>query len=114
MRTQVELAAQSLIDSMRTNPVAILAGDYEGTLSAAAMDSTDCVAQKCNAKGRAAHDRHRFALSLAALLRDAKASVECAASGEGQVCRLVVQLPERKVSYTDRVESRAMAWVFVP
>ena len=114
MRTQVELAAQSLIDSMRTNSVATLAGDYEGTLSTAAMDSTDCAAQKCSAKARSAYERRRFARSLAAVSPDAKASVGCAASGTEQVCRLVVQLPERKLSYTNSVENRAMAWVFVP
>jgi len=115
--TQASIAAQSLVDSMHINPIALQAGAYDGRYEESSSAGFDCRTQACAPVQAARYDRARFTAMLGASLPQAHANVQCNAAvptSDG-MCRLQIDWSQHaQMSGAESGTLQTLVWLFVP
>lgn len=115
--TQASIAAQSLVDSMHINAIALRAGAYDGDYEDTAAGGFDCRAQACAPGQAALYDRARFMAMLGAALPQAQASVHCDAvvvPPPGGTCRLQIGWSQHVRMGAESAARQTLVWLFEP
>jgi type IV pilus assembly protein PilV len=85
LRSQASFIADSLVERMRANPLAIWGGHYNGVLSSATPAAPTCGAGGCSPAQVAGYDRAAIARQLAQHLPLGAGSVTCTTTGTAPV-----------------------------
>jgi type IV pilus assembly protein PilV len=113
---QAGIAAQSLIDAMHVNPLAIATHAYDGSFGASDAAGPDCARQPCSTAQRAGYDCARFKRTIAATLPNATANLKCdvGAAAAETTCRLEVDWSGQAVASPAGQGSQSQVWIFAP
>lgn len=107
LRSQASFIADSLVERMRANPLAIWGGHYNGALNATTPAAPTCAASGCTPAQVAGYDRAAIARMLAQHLPLGSGSVNCEITGTVPVrnfgispvngeCRIAVRWNEKR------------------
>ena len=119
LRTQANIVAQTLIDSMSINRSAVADGDYDGPFDDVAIGPA-CETSACSPAERAHFDRARLTSSLKHSLPNASASLSCsrgdpsAIPGFDGLCRLQLDWSLRSLAADSQPSTQTQVWHFQP